>query len=144
MEEVTQIDGTMSCWMLKVSLLVLAWLAERRLATRPIGCDVTQALKVVIDRLNEEARNLERGNGRSLELMRCAGMTPGDLFYNQIHHRCLLILIQQELAKQQAFEDRLAQRSSSSHPTNTRGPPKSMRPKSQPPRKKGCQLEVQT
>jgi hypothetical protein len=71
-------------------------------------------------------------------------MTPGDLFYNQIHHRCLLILIQQELAKQQAFEDRLAQRSSSSHPTNTRGPPKSRRPKSQPPRKKGCQLEVQT
>jgi hypothetical protein len=42
---------------------------------------IAQALKAVVQRLQEEAWN--RDQGKTLELSRCAGMMPGDLFYNE-------------------------------------------------------------
>jgi hypothetical protein len=65
-----------------------------------------------------------RATMRSIVVNRRAGMTPGDLFYNHAHHQCLLLLIQQELAKQQADQDRLAQSLTDSHSSNSRGPPR--------------------
>jgi hypothetical protein len=73
--------------------------------------------------LQEEAWN--RDQGKTLELSRCAGMMPGDLFYNEAHHQFQLILIAQQLATQQAIEDRLAERLAAPDRSTARGPPTS-------------------
>jgi hypothetical protein len=99
-----------------LSRLRIGWLI---LESHPIA----QALKAVVQRLQEEAWN--RDQGKTLELSRCAGMMPGDLFYNEAHHHFQLILIAQQLAQLQNAEDRLAKRLASPNRSTARGPPTS-------------------
>jgi hypothetical protein len=124
MQTILEIDGSMSRFLLKTAWLVVAWLSQQRLPALLIPSDIdsiTAALKHVLSHWQDEAFNLE--HGVSLELMRCSHLTPGDLFYRDELYQTQLILITQELAKQQAYEDHLAQRLASPRRFAARGPP---------------------
>ena len=75
---VIEIDGSMSCWMLKVALLVVAYLNTQRLASFSLAVDrelIQAALLQVLARLQAEATIHETEASR--EWMRYAHLTPG-------------------------------------------------------------------
>ena len=110
--------------MLKVSLLVVAWLSQHRLPSLPIAGDgesIASALQQVLQRLRDEAFESDRTD--TLQLTRCGMMTPSDMFYRDELHQTLLLLSTQEIIKAQAAEDRLAERLTAPNRSTARGPP---------------------
>jgi hypothetical protein len=87
MTRVIEIDGSMSCWMLKVALLVVAYLNQHRLASFSLTVDresIQAALLQVLARLQAEATITEAEESR--EWMRYAHVTPGELFFHEAYY----------------------------------------------------------
>jgi hypothetical protein len=125
MTRVIEIDGSMSCWMLKVALLVVAYFNQHRLASFSLAVDsetIKAALQQVLDRLQAEATVHEAEATR--EWMRYAHVTPGELFFHEAYSDLMLLFIAQQIAEQNAAEERLAEAMLSPSHHAARGPPK--------------------
>ena len=125
MTRVIEIDGSMSCWMLKVALLVVAYLNTQRLAPFSLTVDrelIKVALQQVLARLQAEATITEAEVSR--EWMRYAHVTPGELFFHEAYYEVMLLFIAQQIAEQNAAEERMAEAMLSPAHHAARGPPK--------------------
>jgi hypothetical protein len=125
MTRVIEIDGSMSCWMLKVALLVVAYLNQHRFASFSLTVDREQikaALQQVLARLQAEATITEAEESR--EWMRYAHVTPGELFFHEAYYEVMLLFIAQQIAERNAAEERLAEAMLSPAHHAARGPPK--------------------
>jgi hypothetical protein len=125
MTRVIEIDGSMSCWMLKVALLVVAYLNQHRLASFSLTVDrelIKAALLQVLARLQAEATVHEAEATR--EWMRYAHVTPGELFFHEAYYEVMLLFIAQQIAEQNAAEERLAEAMLCPAHHAARGPPK--------------------
>ena len=125
MTRVIEIDGSMSCWMLKVALLVVAYLNTQRFASFSLAVDresIQAALLQVLARLQAEATITEAEASR--EWMRYAHVTPGELFFHEAYYEVMLLFIAQQIAEQNAAEERLAEAMLSPAHHAARGPPK--------------------
>jgi hypothetical protein len=125
MTRVIEIDGAMSCWMLKVALLVVAYLNTQRIASFSLAVDsemIQAALQQVLARLQAEATITEAEASR--EWMRYAHVTPGELFLHEAYYEVMLLFIAQQIAEQSAAEERLAEAMLSPTHHAARGPPK--------------------
>ena len=125
MTRVIEIDGSMSCWMLQVALLVVAYLNTQRLASFSLAVDsemIKAALQQVLARLQAEATITEAEESR--EWMRYAHVTPGDIFFHEAYYDVMLLFIAQQIAEQSAAEERMAEAMLSPAHHAARGPPK--------------------
>jgi len=125
MTRVIEIDGSMSCWMLKVALLVVAYFNQHRLASFSLAVDsetIKAALQQVLVRLQAEATIHETEASR--EWMRYAHVTPGDMFFHEAYYDVMLLFIAQQIAEQNAAEERLAEAMLRPSHHAARGPPK--------------------
>ena len=125
MTRVIEIDGSMSCWMLQVALLVVAYLNQHRLASFSLAVDresIQAALLQVLARLQAETTITEAEESR--EWMRYAHVTPGELFFHEAYYDVMLLFIAQQIAEQNAAEERLAEAMLSPSYRAARGPPK--------------------
>jgi hypothetical protein len=125
MTRVIEIDGSMSCWMLKVALLVVAYLNTQRLASFSLAVDresIQAALLQVLARLQAEVTITEAEASR--EWMCYAHVTPGELFFHEAYYEVMLLFIAQQIAEQNAAEERLAEAMLSPTHHAARGPPK--------------------
>ena len=110
MTRVIEIDGSMSCWMLQVALLVVAYLNQHRLASFSLAVDrelIQAALLQVLARLQAEANGTEAETTR--EWMRYAHVTPGELFFHEAYYEVMLLFIAQQISERNAAEERLAE-----------------------------------
>jgi hypothetical protein len=125
MTRVIEIDGSMSCWMLKVAMTVVAYMSQQRLALFSLAADtesIQAALQQVLVRLQAEANGIEAETTR--EWMRYAHLTPGDIFFHEAYYDVMLLFIAQQIAEQNAAEERLAEAMLSPPYHAARGPPK--------------------
>jgi hypothetical protein len=125
MTRVIEIDGAMSCWMLKVAMTVVAYMNQQRLASFSLAVDrelIQAALQQVLARLQAEATITEAEVSR--EWMRYAHVTPGELFFHEAYYEVMLLFIAQQIAEQNAAEERLAEAMLSPAHHAARGPPK--------------------
>jgi hypothetical protein len=125
MRRVIEIDGSMSCWMLKIALLVVAYLNQQRLSTLALSVDIEMiqtALQQVIHRLQVEA-NIDVSE-TSREWIRYAHVTPSDMYFHAAYYDVLLLFIAQQIAEQNASEERLAEAMLRPTQPAARGPPK--------------------
>jgi len=125
MTRVIEIDGSMSCWMLKVAMLVVEYLITQRFASFSLAVDIETiqaALQQVLVRLQAEANGTESKISR--EWMRYAHVTPGDMFFHEAYYDVMLLFIAQQIAEQNAAEERLAEAMLSPAHHAARGPPK--------------------
>ena len=125
MTRVIEINGSMSCWMLKVALLVVAYFNQHGLASFSVAVDsemIKAALQQVLARLQAEATVHEAEATR--EWMRYAHVTPGDIFFHEAYYDVMLLLIAQQIAQQSAAEERMAEAMLSPSHHAARGPPK--------------------
>ncbi|MBL8870011.1 MAG: transposase [Planctomycetaceae bacterium] len=125
MTRVIEIDGSMSCWMLQVALLVVAYLNTQRFASFSLAVDrelIQAALQQVLALLQAEATITEAEESR--EWMRYAHVTLGDTFFHEAYYEVMLLFIAQQIAEQNASEERLAEAMLSPAHHAARGPPK--------------------
>jgi hypothetical protein len=125
MTRVIEIDGSMSCWMLKVAMTVVAYMSQQRLALFSLAADtesIQAALQQVLVRLQAEANGIEAETTH--EWMRYAHLTPGDIFFHEAYYDVMLLFIAQQIAEQNAAEERLAEAMLSPSYHAARGPPK--------------------
>jgi hypothetical protein len=125
MTRVIEIDGSMSCWMLKIAMMVVAYMNQQRLALFSLAVDtesIQTALQQVLARLQSEANGTEAETTR--EWMRYAHLTPGDIFFHEAYYDVMLLFIAQQIAEQNAAEERLAEAMLSPAHHAARGPPK--------------------
>ena len=111
--------------MLKIALLVVAYLNQQRLSTLALSVDIEMiqaALQQVIHRLQAEATITEAEESR--EWMRYAHSTPGDIFFHEAYYDALLLFMAQKIAEQNAAEERLAEAMLRPTQPAARGPPK--------------------
>jgi hypothetical protein len=110
MRRVIEIDGSMSCWTLKIALLDVAYLKQHRISTLALSVDIEMiqtALQQVIHRLQAEANIDESATSR--EWIRYAHVTPSDMYFHAAYYDVLLLFVAQQIAEQNAAEERLAE-----------------------------------
>jgi hypothetical protein len=111
--------------MLKIALLVVAYLNQHRISTLALTVDIEMiqaALQQVIHLLQAEATITEAEESR--EWMCYAHLTPGELFFHEAYYDVLLLFIAQQIAEQNAAEERLAEAMLRPSHHAARGPPK--------------------
>ena len=110
--------------MLKI-VLVVAYLNQHRISTLALSVDIEMiqtALQQVIHRLQAEANITEAEESR--EWMCYAHVTPGDIFFHEAYYDVLLLFMAQQIAEQNASEERLAEAMLRPTQPAARGPPK--------------------
>jgi hypothetical protein len=125
MRRMIESDRSMSCWMLKIALLVVAYLNQHRISTLALSVDIEMiqtALQQVIHRLQAEA-NIDESE-TSCEWIRYAHVTPSDMYFHAAYYDVLLLFIAQQIAEQNAAEERMAEALLRPSHHAARGPPK--------------------
>ena len=120
-----EIDRSMRCWMVKIALLVVAYLNQHRISTLALSVDIEMiqtALQQVIHRLQAEANIDESETSR--QWIRYARVTPSDMYFHAAYYDVLLLFIAQQIAEQNAAEERLAEAMLRPTQPAARGPPK--------------------
>jgi hypothetical protein len=105
--------------------LVVAYFNQHRLASFSLAVDsemIKAALQQVLARLQAEATITEAEESR--EWRRYAYVTPGDIFFHEAYYDVMLLFIAQQIAEQNAAEERLAEAMLSPAHHAARGPPK--------------------
>jgi hypothetical protein len=98
---------------------------QQRLSLLSLAVDryrIKAALKQVLARLQAEATITEAEESR--EWMRYAHVTPSELFFHEAYYDVMLLFIAQQIAEQNAAEERLAEAMLSPAHHAARGPPK--------------------